>query len=44
MTGLLATNKCSSTNTGYYRASNLPEYCNGDHGTIRKQIKANNPQ
>lgn len=44
MTGLLSTNKCSSTNTGYYRASNLPEYCNGDHGTIRKQIKANNPQ
>ncbi len=44
MTGLLATNKCSSTNTGYYRASNLPDYCNGDHGTIRKQIKANNPQ
>lgn len=43
MTGLLATNKCSSTNIGYYRESNLPDYCNGDHGTIRAEIRANNP-
>ena len=44
MTGLLATNKCSSTNIGYYRTSNMPDYCNGDHGTIRDQIRAANPE
>lgn len=44
MTGLLATNKCSSTNVGYYRTSNMPDYCNGDHGTIRDQIRAANPE
>lgn len=43
MTGLLATNKCESTDIGYYRASNLPSYCNGDHKTIRAQIRAENP-
>ncbi len=43
MTGLLATNKCSETATGYYRASNIPEYCNGDHKAIRAQIRAENP-
>lgn len=42
-TGLLATNKCESTDIGYYRASNLPAYCNGDHKTIRAQIRAENP-
>lgn len=43
MTGLLATNKCTETAIGYYRASNLPEYCNGDHKEIRAQIRAENP-
>lgn len=43
MTGLLATNKCESTDIGYYRAGNLPAYCNGDHKTIRAQIRAENP-
>lgn len=42
-TGLLATNKCTSTDIGYYRESNIPDYCNGDHGEIRKQIRDNNP-
>ncbi len=37
-TGLLATNKCTSTNTGYYRRDNLPDFCTGDHEEIRKQI------
>lgn len=43
-TGLLATNKCSSTDIGYYRESNLPAYCNGDHDKIREEITANNPE
>ena len=43
-TGLLATNKCSSTDIGYYRESNLPDYCNGDHDAICAQIIANNPE
>ncbi len=43
MTGLLATNKCESTEIGYYRKDNLPAYCNGDHKTIRAQIRAENP-
>lgn len=43
MTGLLATNKCSSTNIGYYRADNLPDYCNGDHKEIRAEIRAAEP-
>lgn len=43
-TGLLATNKCSSTDIGYYRESNLPAYCNGDHDKIREEIAANNPE
>ncbi len=42
-TGLLATNKCDSTDIGYYRQSNLPAYCNGDHKAIREQIRAENP-
>ena len=44
MTGLLATNKCNTTDIGYYRQSNLPAYCNGDHGAIRDEIRANNPE
>ena len=43
MTGLLASNKCSETAIGYYRESNIPAYCNGDHAEIRKQIRDNNP-
>lgn len=42
-TGLLATNKCDSMDIGYYRQSNLPAYCNGDHKAIREQIRAENP-
>ena len=43
-TGLLATNQCSSTEIGYYRESNLPDFCTGDHENIQKQIIANNPE
>lgn len=43
MTGLLATNKCTETTIGYYRESNIPDYCNGDHAAIRKKIRENNP-
>lgn len=43
-TGLLATNKCRSTEIGYYRESNLPDFCTGDHENIQKQIIANNPE
>ena len=43
-TGLLATNKCSSTDIGYYRESNLPAYCNGDPDKIREEIAANTPE
>jgi penicillin-binding protein 1A len=39
-TGLLATNKCTSVDTGYYRASNVPDFCNGDHEAIQSQIYA----
>ncbi len=37
-TGLLATNKCTHTETGYYRRSNTPAFCTGDHKEIRQQI------
>ena len=37
-TGLLATSKCKDTEIGYYRTSNLPAYCNGDHIAIQQQI------
>ncbi len=30
-TGLLASDKCENTNIGYYRPSNIPPYCSGDH-------------
>ena len=43
-TGLLATNKCSSTDIGYYRESNLPDFCTGDHEAIRDLIIASNPE
>lgn len=37
-TGLLASSKCTKTDTGYYRPSNVPDYCTGDHKAIREQI------
>ncbi len=37
-TGLLATNKCKDTATGYYRQDNIPAFCSGDHEEIREQI------
>ncbi len=30
-TGLLASTNCENTDTGYYRANNLPDFCSGDH-------------
>lgn len=42
-TGLLATNRCLSTDTGYYRRDNVPEFCSGDHETIRAEIILDNP-
>lgn len=30
-TGLLASSSCHSTDIGYYRASNIPSYCSGNH-------------
>ena len=30
-TGKLASNSCYSTATGYYKKSNEPEYCSGNH-------------
>ena len=38
-TGLLASAKCTKTDTGYYRQSNVPAYCTGDHKEICKEIK-----
>ncbi len=37
-TGLLATNKCKNTELGYYRESNVPDYCNGKHAEIQQGI------
>ena len=30
-TGLLATSRCTSTATGYYKRDNLPDFCSGNH-------------
>lgn len=30
-TGLLASTGCENTDTGYYRAGNLPDFCSGNH-------------
>lgn len=38
-TGLLATNKCTKTEVGYYRRSNLPAYCSGDHEAFLEDIE-----
>ncbi len=37
-TGLLATSKCKDTEVGYYRKSNIPDYCNGNHAEIQAEI------
>ena len=37
-TGLLATSKCTSTDIGYYRRDNLPDFCTGDHEEIQQSI------
>lgn len=38
-TGLLATSACSSTDIGYYRPSNIPGYCSGDHEAEQQKIR-----
>lgn len=38
-TGLLASNDCTNTSIGYYRKSNLPDFCTGDHETEIQAIK-----
>ena len=37
-TGLLASNACTSTDIGYYRPSNVPTFCSGDHEAERQKI------
>ncbi|MGN0679555.1 MAG: transglycosylase domain-containing protein [Oscillospiraceae bacterium] len=37
-TGLLASSSCHSTEIGYYRASNIPPYCSGNHEEEIKKI------
>ncbi len=37
-TGLLATNACENIDVGYYRSSNLPGYCSGDHEAEQQKI------
>lgn len=38
-TGLLASSSCTSTDIGYYRASNIPSYCSGNHEEEIQKIK-----
>ncbi|MBD5129425.1 MAG: hypothetical protein HDT43_05825, partial [Ruminococcaceae bacterium] len=38
-TGLIASPKCTSTDVGYYRKSNIPEYCSGNHEVEVEKIK-----
>lgn len=38
-TGLLASSSCTSTDVGYYRASNVPSYCSGNHEEEIQKIK-----
>lgn len=38
-TGLLASSLCQSTDIGYYRASNVPKYCSGNHEEEVQKIK-----
>lgn len=37
-TGLLATTSCTNVDIGYYRPSNLPDYCSGDHEAEHQKI------
>lgn len=37
-TGLLASDVCTSTDIGYYRQSNIPPFCSGDHEAERQKI------
>ena len=37
-TGLLASNNCTYTDIGYYRISNVPTFCSGDHEAERQKI------
>lgn len=39
-TGLLASSDCKDTNIGYYRQSNLPKFCSGDHEKEKEKILA----
>lgn len=38
-TGLLASSKCTDTDIGYYRKSNIPDMCSGDHEAEIQKIK-----
>lgn len=38
-TGLLASSKCTKTDVGYYRKSNIPASCTGDHVKETKAIQ-----
>ena len=37
-TGLLATSDCKDTDIGYYRKSNIPGYCSGNHEEEKQKI------
>ena len=37
-TGLLASSECTETDIGYYRKSNIPNFCSGDHEAERQKI------
>ncbi len=39
-TGLLASADCTKTDVGYYRKSNLPAFCSGDHEAETDKIQA----
>ncbi len=39
-TGLLASSDCKDTNIGYYRQSNIPKFCSGDHEKEKEKILA----
>ena len=39
-TGLLASTNCQNTAVGYYRKSNIPGFCSGNHEEEQKKIWA----
>lgn len=39
-TGLIASASCTSSDVGYYRKSNIPGYCSGDHVKEVEKIKS----